>query len=88
MPSFQFEVWVDGKLIARVDLAFPQFKIAIEIDGWSSRRTKAELARSTRRRNALTALGWIVLHFTWLDIVRDPEYFVSQIAAHLLAQGG
>jgi hypothetical protein len=87
MPVFQFEVWHDGNLIARLDLAFPRLKIAIEIDGWSSRATSADLRRSTRRRNALTALGWVVLHFTWLDIVQNPDYFVSQIAALLIAQG-
>jgi very-short-patch-repair endonuclease len=87
MPVFQFEVWHNGKLIARLDFAFPRYKIAIEIDGWSSRATSADLRRSTRRRNALTALGWTILHFTWLDIVGNPDYVVSQIAAELPAVG-
>lgn len=87
VPVFQFEVRVDGRLVARIDMAFPQFKIAIEIDGWSSRSTSSDLRRSTRRRNALTALGWTVLHFTWLDIVKHPDYIVGLVRGHLLAAG-
>jgi hypothetical protein len=86
-PDFQFEVWAAGRLIARLDFAFPWCKLAIEIDGWSSRATSRDLQRTNKRQNQLIALGWTVLRFTWLDIVRRPEYVIAQIAAQLLALG-
>lgn len=63
-PRLQFEIEHQGRLIARVDFAYPHKKIAIEIDGyrWHSGRRRWELDGA--RQNELELLGWTVLRFS------------------------
>jgi len=82
-PHFQFEVRVNGRLIARVDFAYPDIRLAIEVDGFEVHGTPSAFQKDLERQNRLTAAGWTVLRFTWLDVVRRPEWVVSQIAAVL-----
>lgn len=59
-----------GRFLARLDLAYPDLKIAIEYDGawhWKQRRN------DERRRAAVRALGWVVLVFDADDVYADPE---------------
>jgi very-short-patch-repair endonuclease len=57
----------DGRFVARVDLAFPEHRVAIEYDGaWHGQ--PGQLARDRRRLNALVAAGWTVLHVTAADM--------------------
>ncbi|TFV89109.1 DUF559 domain-containing protein [Blastococcus sp. CT_GayMR16] len=57
----------DGNFIARVDLAFPEHRVAVEYDGaWHGR--PGQLARDRKRLNALVAAGWTVLHVTAADL--------------------
>lgn len=75
----QFNISDRGRFIARVDAAYPEEKVAIEADGYrwhsSSEQWKSDLAR----RNALTARGWQVLHFTWEDLTYRSEQVAAQI---------
>jgi very-short-patch-repair endonuclease len=62
----------DGRFIARVDLAFPEQRVAIEYDGaWHGK--PGQLARDRRRLNALVAAGWTVLHITAADMHEPGE---------------
>jgi very-short-patch-repair endonuclease len=73
----------DGRFVARVDLAFPDHRLAIEYDGeWHAER--GQLTRDRRRLNRLTALGWRVLHVTAAQM-RDPEALVAAVRALLLS---
>jgi very-short-patch-repair endonuclease len=57
----------DGRFVARVDLAFPDQRVAVEYDGaWHGR--PGQLAGDRRRLNALIAAGWTVLHVTAADM--------------------
>jgi very-short-patch-repair endonuclease len=80
-PTAQHEVRVDGRLVARVDLAYPDLRVAIEADShrWHAGRSSWE--RDLARRTALAADGWLVLHFSWRDLVTRPEYVVRRVAA-------
>jgi len=79
-PAVQYEIWHGGRLIARPDLSYPELQLIIECDGrrW---HTGANWARDLRRRNALTALGWTVLHVTWDDVERAPDMLVRTVRA-------
>jgi very-short-patch-repair endonuclease len=57
-----------GAFVARVDLAYPQFLIAIEYESFQEHVGKAALVRDRERRNALTALGFTVLTATAADL--------------------
>jgi very-short-patch-repair endonuclease len=73
----------DGDFVARVDLAFPELKIAIEYDGaWHAE--PGQFARDRRRLNNLLAAGWSVLHVTAADL-RDPVALVARVRALVAA---
>lgn len=72
VPSFQHEVWHAGRFIARIDAAYPDLLLAIEVDGFESHASPDAFQRDRTRQNYLVALGWTVLRFTWHDVVHDP----------------
>lgn len=78
-PAAQFRVFDAAGFVARVDLAYPDLKIAIEYDGlWHGDR-RAFLA-DRRRLNRLGAAGWVVLHVT-VDDLRHPERLAARVRA-------
>ncbi|WNB85246.1 DUF559 domain-containing protein [Cellulomonas sp. ATA003] len=50
----------DGRFVARVDLAWPELRLALEYDG-SHHDDPAQIMHDRRRLNALHACGWRVL---------------------------
>jgi hypothetical protein len=58
----------DGRLVARVDFAYPDLKIAIEYDSYAHHVGKAALVRDGARRNAIVSLGWLPITATAADL--------------------
>lgn len=75
-----------GAFVARVDFAYPHLRVAIEVDGFAVHGTPAAMAADFVRQNALHALGWIVLRFTWHQVVRQPAAVAAAIADVLCAR--
>jgi very-short-patch-repair endonuclease len=74
-----------GRFVARVDLAFPELRVAVEYDGaWHGQ--PGELARDRRRHNALVAAGWTVVHVTAADM-HTPDRVVASVTALLRERG-
>jgi very-short-patch-repair endonuclease len=69
-----------GRFVARVDLAYPQWRIAIEYDG-DYHRDRQTYRDDQRRANALRVAGWTILRFTAADVWRRPEQIVADIRA-------
>lgn len=82
---FQFDVLVNGLFVARVDFAYPNQRLAIEVDGWESRATSAAMQADLDRQNALVQAGWTVLRFTWADVVRRPHKVATAVRRALCA---
>jgi very-short-patch-repair endonuclease len=76
MPAFQR--WVTRDI--RVDFAYVDRMIAIEVDGHEAHGTPQAMAKDLARQNELVLLGWTVLRFTWHQVVKQPE----QVAKTLL----
>jgi very-short-patch-repair endonuclease len=72
-PEVQHVVRDGARQIARVDFAYPQLKVAIELDGYEFHSSRPAWARDRERANDLVRLGWSVLRFTWDDVNRGPE---------------
>ncbi|AVL99707.1 hypothetical protein C6V83_04865 [Gordonia iterans] len=66
-----------------VDVAFVAHKVAVEIDGMAYHSDAEAFQRDRARGNALTGAGWVVLHFTWADVVERPEQTLAIIRWHL-----
>jgi hypothetical protein len=67
-PVRQYEIWVDGVFIARVDLAYPPFRLAMELDGFRWHAGRRKFRSDRLRRNRLEAVGWRLLEAAPEDI--------------------
>jgi very-short-patch-repair endonuclease len=75
----QYAVVHRGRLVARVDLGLPQWRLAIEYDGtWHVLREQLE--RDRLRLNRLNEAGWTVLHVTAV-MLRHPNEVVAAVRA-------
>lgn len=71
---------LSGAFVARVDLAFPAARVAVEYDGawhWEQRR------QDDRRRDALRDLGWTVIVVSAEDYYGNPDAIIRRVAAAL-----
>jgi very-short-patch-repair endonuclease len=81
-PVLHFRVLNGTRFVAEIDLAYPNLKIAIELDG--SHHLEADVReRDLPRQNDLVLLGWTVLRFTWDRFATHPEAIVGEIRAAL-----
>jgi hypothetical protein len=82
-PQLQFVVRnPDGAFVARVDLAYPEWRILIEYDSFQEHTGAVALVRDSARRNAITALGFRVLTATAADL-RDGATTLSSAVRSL-----
>jgi hypothetical protein len=69
-PELQYRVFDEcGEFIARLDMAYPPLKLAMEYDG-RDHLDAWQQASDARRLNLLDAAGWSVLRFTASDLLR------------------
>lgn len=80
-PELQFEVRRLGSLIARVDFAWPEHRLALEYDG-AGHADLRSMRLDRRRLNALVDAGWTVIHATAADL-RRPAALIAQLRAAL-----
>ena len=78
-PIPQYEIRHGGRLVARVDFAYPWAKVAIEADSYTFHSGRAAWESDLKRRASLTALGWLVIHVTDRQMRSD----MSQVAARV-----
>jgi very-short-patch-repair endonuclease len=71
----------DGRFVARVDLADERLRIVIEADSFEFHGSRKALDRDCRRYNALVVRGWLVLRFTWEQVMFEPGLVASTVRA-------
>lgn len=54
-------------------------RLVVEIDGFAYHSDAKQFAADRRRDARLAELGYRVLRFTWLDVVRDPAAVVATV---------
>ena len=81
MPVLQHEVCVNGRTF-RLDLAYPDARVAIELDG-SVHLERQVWEADHARQNALILAGWTLLRFTWLDYTERRPQMVTEIRTAL-----
>ncbi|GEL24360.1 hypothetical protein PSU4_33140 [Pseudonocardia sulfidoxydans NBRC 16205] len=77
-PVSQYELVVDGRVVARFDLAYPDARLAIEYDGADHDDVL------DRQRDVRTgALGWQTIRLVSADIFQTPEETAASVRAVL-----
>lgn len=69
-----------GRVLARLDFAYVEWRIAIEADGRDAHDAVPALYRDRQRGNDVELAGWHVLRFTWYDATTPPRYVVRTVA--------
>ncbi|MGY1914129.1 endonuclease domain-containing protein [Blastococcus sp. SYSU DS0973] len=63
-----------------VDAAWPEVRLAVELDGAAFHGSEQARERDLRRDAALAVLGWQTLRFSYRRATSDPEGCRAQIA--------
>jgi hypothetical protein len=85
-PVTRHPVRVASGRVLHPDLAWPDFRVAVEHDGqWHA--DADQLHRDRQRLNHLVGAGWLVLHVTGQRLQRDFPGVVREVRAALVARG-
>ncbi len=89
LPEPAVEYWVRGdRWRYRLDLAYPERLLAIELDGKDKHLTDEAFEADPVRDNRLCLAGWDVLHYTWHRFVDAPVDVVREVCAALESPTG
>lgn len=85
VPGF---VLRDGEaVVAVIDFAVPELRLAIEVDGWAFHGTKEQQqADRARDRRLLVQYGWTTVRFTTEDVLVRPQQALGDVRQLLLAR--
>ncbi|HVN52029.1 MAG TPA: type IV toxin-antitoxin system AbiEi family antitoxin domain-containing protein [Acidimicrobiales bacterium] len=78
-PVYQHEVTTTSGEARFIDFAYPDLRVAIEVDGFETHATAHGFVRDRVRGNELALLGWTVLRFTWHQVIHQPDYVAGVI---------
>jgi very-short-patch-repair endonuclease len=78
----QATIEVAGGVLHRVDFCFEQRSLVVETDG---AKWHPDPEPDRIRDNALVAVGFRVLRYTWADVVQEAPRVLAEIAAALAA---
>lgn len=66
-----------------VDIAFPDQRLVIELDGWEFHRSRVAFDEDRRRTALLVADGWRVIRLTWGQVFGAPELVLDIVRGAL-----
>lgn len=78
-PVVQFELRDDNRVVARMDLAYPELQIGIEYEGDGHRTDRAQWRRDIQRQRDLEDRGWIVVRLTQHDLGAGAASFLARL---------
>lgn len=80
IEGFEPQVAVQrGWFSARVDLGHRQAMVALEAEGYEFHGSSQDFAADCRRYDELVAEGWLVLRFTYHQVLNDPAWVIATI---------
>jgi hypothetical protein len=83
-PVLHHRLYAGGRCVAEIDLAYPEHRIAIELDGDIHLRKEVR-ERDLPRQNHLVLEGWTILRFSKDGFALHPESLVREVRAALAA---
>lgn len=72
-----------GGMIGIGDAVWVEQRVVVELDGLGFHRTPDQQRRDRRKDRRLSTAGWLVLRYSWLDVVEGPEEVVAEVRAAL-----
>ncbi|MET8039675.1 DUF559 domain-containing protein [Micromonospora sp. NPDC005215] len=85
-PAVQYPVRLPNGVVLHPDLAWPEFRVAVEYDGqWHS--DAEQLHRDRHRRNLLVGAGWLVLHVTSRRLHGEFPAVLREVRNALVSRG-
>ncbi len=78
-PVAQYEIHGPDGFVARVDFAYPDARLAIEVDGYEFHSSRRAWEGDLVRQNKIVALGWFVLRTTRRQVRERPHEVVAQV---------
>ncbi|HEX6311583.1 MAG TPA: DUF559 domain-containing protein, partial [Acidimicrobiia bacterium] len=88
LPEPVLQHWVRiGHRRYRIDLAYPDAMVAIEIDGWDTHRSRSAFDADRARANDLVVAGWRVLRFTSSTTDGEAVTVVAEALGALTQRG-
>ncbi len=68
----------DG-LVGWADVIFDAARVIVELDGRAYHSGAEAFQADRTKQNRLVAMGYVVLRFTWDDVVKRPDYVVQTV---------
>jgi very-short-patch-repair endonuclease len=84
-PKAEVRAGPDGRF--RIDYAYPEQRVAIELYGYAWHHSPVQMRHDLARQRALTLDGWTVLVFSWHDVTTDPARVAAEIRRALSPRG-
>jgi very-short-patch-repair endonuclease len=82
LPLPRINVFIAGEL---VDFAWTAHKLIVEVDGWTSHKSKRSFEDDRRRDAKLILAGWRVVRFTYDRVRYEPEAVARDLTKLLRA---
>lgn len=76
----QHRIDVDGRFVARVDLADLSLRIVLEADSMEFHGLPELMEKDCKRYDELVADDWLVLRFSWMQVMAKPAWVADVIA--------
>ncbi|NMO89017.1 type IV toxin-antitoxin system AbiEi family antitoxin domain-containing protein [Actinomycetospora sp. TBRC 11914] len=77
--TLNHEVTLSTGRRALLDIAFPDVRFAIEVDGWAFHVDPERFVGDRVRKRTLVADGWTVVEVTWDDLLNRPDEVIDQV---------
>jgi len=78
-PELQFAIYDESGLVGFADMAWPELRVIGEADGMAKYTQREDLIGEKLREDRMRALGWVVVRWTWREILTTPELVVARI---------
>jgi very-short-patch-repair endonuclease len=85
-PVSQHVIEIDGRFVGRVDLAWPELRVAVEYDGQGHGEPGRLDADRAWLNRLVTTDGWIILHVTSRRVREDFAGFVDEVRSAMRYQ--
>lgn len=85
-PALHYIVCDDFGFVGEVDLAWPEAKLCVELDGFKPHSSREAFRRDRERDRRLVRMGWQSLRYTWADVNQHPAAVAQELNEILTAR--